>query len=170
MFLGPHVTLEKNEAKSFECVMKFIVLLVSLSLSLSLYIYIYIYEYIYIYIYLYIYIYIDRNEEEIYWKNWWSVISENGKKKRLNPDSNRDPPAHAADCSTVELLRPRPDSRARGHLNHFFNIFLPHFNLYMNGKISEGQVYVPRLEPTAPIRLADRNHAHYPSCHRTIFK
>ena len=29
-FLGPHVTLEKNEAKSFECVMKLIVLLVSL--------------------------------------------------------------------------------------------------------------------------------------------
>ena len=27
-------------------------------------------------------------------------------------------------------------------------------------KIPEGQVYVPRLEPTAPIHLADRNHAH----------
>ena len=39
----------------------------------------------------------------------------------------------------------------------------------MNGKIPEGQVYAPRFEPTAPIRLADRNHAHYPSCHRTIF-
>ena len=34
----------------------------------------------------------------------------------------------------------------------------------------EGQVYVPRLEPTAPIRLADRNHAHYPSRHCTILK
>ena len=34
----------------------------------------------------------------------------------------------------------------------------------------EGQVHVPRLEPTAPIRLADRNHAHYPSRHRTILK
>ena len=33
-------------------------------------------------------------------------------KKCLNPDSNRDPTAYAADCSTVELLRPRPDSRA----------------------------------------------------------
>ena len=39
-------------------------------------------------------------------------------KKCLNPDSNRDPPAYAADCSTVELLRPQPNSQARGHLNH----------------------------------------------------
>ena len=37
-------------------------------------------------------------------------------------------------------------------------------------KIQEGQEHVPRLEPTAPIRLADRNHAHYPSRHRTILK
>ena len=37
-------------------------------------------------------------------------------------------------------------------------------------KIPEGQVYVPRLEPTAPIRLADRNHAHYPTRHCTILK
>ena len=37
-------------------------------------------------------------------------------------------------------------------------------------EIPEGQVYVPRLEPTAPIRLADGNHAHYPSCHHTILK
>ena len=37
-------------------------------------------------------------------------------------------------------------------------------------EIPEGQVYVPRLEPTAPIRLADRNHAHYPSRHCTILK
>ena len=37
-------------------------------------------------------------------------------------------------------------------------------------KIPEEQVYVPRLEPTAPIRLADRNHAHYPSRQRTILK
>ena len=27
---------------------------------------------------------------------------------------------------------------------------------------------MPRLEPTAPIRLADRNHAHYPSRRRTV--
>ena len=40
----------------------------------------------------------------------------------------------------------------------------------MNGKIPEGQVYVPRLEPTAPIRLADRNHTHYLSRHCTILK
>ena len=40
----------------------------------------------------------------------------------------------------------------------------------MNEKIPEGQVYVPRLEPTAPIRLADRNHAHYPSRHCTILR
>ena len=39
-------------------------------------------------------------------------------KKCLNPDSNRDPQAHAANCSAVELLRPRPDSRGRGYLNH----------------------------------------------------
>ena len=38
--------------------------------------------------------------------------------KCLNSDSNRDPSAYAADCSAVELLRPWPDSRARGHLNH----------------------------------------------------
>ena len=37
-------------------------------------------------------------------------------------------------------------------------------------KIPEGQVYVPRLEPTAPICLADRNYVHYPSHHCTIFK
>ena len=35
-------------------------------------------------------------------------------------------------------------------------------------KIPEGLEYAPRLEPTAPIRLADRNHAHYPSRHCTI--
>ena len=50
-------------------------------------------------------------------KIFWSVIRENGK-KCLNPDSDRDPPAYAADCSTAKLTRPRPDSRARGHLNH----------------------------------------------------
>ena len=38
------------------------------------------------------------------------------------------------------------------------------------GKFPEGQVYVPRLEPTAPIHLADRNQPHYPSRHRTILK
>ena len=32
--------------------------------------------------------------------------------------------------------------------------------IYTNGKIPGGQIYVPRLEPTAPIRLADRNHTH----------
>ena len=32
----------------------------------------------------------------------------------------------------------------------------------------EGLVYLPRLEPTAPIRLADRNHAHYLSRRCTI--
>ena len=37
-------------------------------------------------------------------------------------------------------------------------------------EIPEGQVYVPRLEPTAPIHLADRNHAHYPSRRCTILK
>ena len=35
-------------------------------------------------------------------------------------------------------------------------------------KIPEGQEYAPRLEPAAPIRLADRNHAHYTSRHSTI--
>ena len=39
-----------------------------------------------------------------------------------------------------------------------------------SGKIPEGQVYVPRLEPTARIRLADGNPAHYPSRHCTILK
>ena len=37
-------------------------------------------------------------------------------------------------------------------------------------KSQKGKVYVPRLEPTAPISLADRNHAHYPSRYCTIFK
>ena len=37
-------------------------------------------------------------------------------------------------------------------------------------EIPEGQVYVPRLEPMAPIRLADRNHVHYPSRRCTIVK
>ena len=40
----------------------------------------------------------------------------------------------------------------------------------INSKSLERQVYAPRLEPTAPIRLADRNHAHYPSRHCTILK
>ena len=31
-------------------------------------------------------------------------------KNCLHSDSNRDHPAYAADCSAVELLRPRPDS------------------------------------------------------------
>ena len=35
-------------------------------------------------------------------------------------------------------------------------------------KIPEGQEYAPRLESAAPIRLADRNHVHYPSRRRTI--
>ena len=34
----------------------------------------------------------------------------------------------------------------------------------------EVQVYALRLEPAAPIPLADRNHAPYPSRHRTILK
>ena len=38
----------------------------------------------------------------------------------------------------------------------------------INSKSLERQVYAPRLEPTAPIRLAERNHAHYPSRHCTI--
>ena len=39
-------------------------------------------------------------------------------------------------------------------------------------KNPKGQVYMPRLEPTAPIRLADRNQAHYSSRRRrrTILK
>ena len=37
-------------------------------------------------------------------------------------------------------------------------------------KIPEGQEYALRLKPTAPIRLADRNHAYYPSRHCTILK
>ena len=37
-------------------------------------------------------------------------------------------------------------------------------------KIPKGQEHAPRLEPTPPIRLADRNHAHYPSRHCTILK
>ena len=41
---------------------------------------------------------------------------------------------------------------------------------YKLKKIPEGQGYAPRLEPTAPIRLADRNPAHYPSRHCTILK
>ena len=36
--------------------------------------------------------------------------------------------------------------------------------------IPEGQDYAPRLEPTAPIRLADQNQAHHPSRHCTILK
>ena len=40
----------------------------------------------------------------------------------------------------------------------------------LKSKILEGQGHVPRLEPTAPICLADRNHADYPSRHRTILK
>ena len=42
--------------------------------------------------------------------------------------------------------------------------------IYMNGKIPEGQVYAPRLEPVALIRLADRNHMRYLSRRHTILK
>ena len=41
------------------------------------------------------------------------------------------------------------------HVNIIIYIYL------QIGKFPEGQLYVPRLEPTAPIRLADRNHVHY---------
>ena len=92
-------------------------------------------------------------------------------KECLNSDSNRDPPAYAADCSAVELLRPRSDSRARGHLNHLVSASgPPHRRDLGFFRFPDGQVYAPRLEPTAPIRLADRNHAHYPSRHCTILK
>ena len=37
-------------------------------------------------------------------------------------------------------------------------------------KIPEGQEHAPRLEPTALIRLADRNNAHHPSRRCTILK
>ena len=37
-------------------------------------------------------------------------------------------------------------------------------------KIPEGQEYALRLETAALIRLADRNHAHYPSRRRTVLK
>ena len=40
----------------------------------------------------------------------------------------------------------------------------------INSKSLERQVYAPRLEPTAPIRRAEQNHAHYPSRHCTILK
>ena len=46
-----------------------------------------------------------------------------------------------------------PFSRAPAHIYIYI----------LKKKIPEGQEHVPRLEPTAPIRLADRNHAHYPS-------
>ena len=36
--------------------------------------------------------------------------------------------------------------------------------------MSKGQEHAPRLEPTAPIRLADPNHANYPSRQCTILK
>ena len=65
-------------------------------------------QFFFIYIYIYIYIYIEKMLE-LHQREW---------KKCLNSDSNRDPPAYAADCSAVELLRPRSDSRVRGHLNH----------------------------------------------------
>ena len=48
-----------------------------------------------------------------------------------------------------------------------------HQVVYINifkSKIPEEQEHAPRLEPTAPIRLADRNHAHNPSRRRTILK
>ena len=67
-------------------------------------------------IYIYIYIFFDRNEEEIYLKI--DGASSERMEKCLNSNSNRDPPAYAADCSAVDLWRPRPDSRAIGHLNH----------------------------------------------------
>ena len=43
-------------------------------------------------------------------------------------------------------------------------------NKMKSWKIPEGQEYAPRLEPAAPIRLADWNHAHYPSRRRTVLK
>ena len=37
-------------------------------------------------------------------------------------------------------------------------------------KIPDGQEDAPRLKPVVPIRLADRNHAYYPSRRCTILK
>ena len=59
---------------------------------------------VWIYIYIYIdwmrkiYIYILKKLLERHLREW---------KKCLNSDSNQDPPAYAADCSAVELLRPQ---------------------------------------------------------------
>ena len=49
-------------------------------------------------------------------------------------------------------------------------IDLSHIYINKVEKIPEGQEYAPRLEPAAPIHLADKNHAHYPSRHCTILK
>ena len=82
----------------------------------QLYKYIYIYIYIYIHTCVYIHILKSKNQE---WLYLFIYLSKRGKnllkklmerhqrdrKKCLNPDSNRDPPAYVADCSTVELLR-----------------------------------------------------------------
>ena len=55
----------------------------------------------------------------------------------------------------------------------FFQLFIYSDSLLSEKKIHvyislERQLYVPRLEPTAPIRLADGNHTHYLSRHCTI--
>ena len=49
-------------------------------------------------------------------------------------------------------------------------IDLSHIYINKVEKIPEGQEYAPRLEPAAPIHLADRNNAHYPSHRHTILK
>ena len=85
----------------------------------------------YVYIYFFLKKLLERHQRE--WK------------KCLNPDSNRDPPAYVADCSAVELLRPRPESRARGHLNHLASASgPPHrrdlgFLRFLNGTPKLGQ-------------------------------
>ena len=54
------------------------------------------------------------------------------------------------------------------HSHSLLSIFL--INIHYDEKIHERQEYAPRIEPVAPIRLADQNHTHYPSCHCTILK
>ena len=72
----------------------------------------------------------------------------------------------------------RVSARALGLLG-FVNFYIYIFTLMKEKgrqykfeveKIPERQEHAPRLEPAAPIRLADRNNAHYPSRHRPILK
>ena len=66
-------------------------------------------------------------------------------KKCLNSDSNRDPPAYVADCSAVELLRPRLDSKPEDILTISLQLLVRHTDATL--AFSASPTGPPRSDP-----------------------